>query len=159
MELRYLSPYNRYTWLRDWWLKRSICRYYQIYVNAYYVRPGKKNRKESKSSSSINEKEQNWNIEETCAAVYFVIWKGNHILSLCIMIRESWQRCTRTGRNERKRDREREGENSRKRGTDLSVAKKRRRSQSPRSTDYIEGRRVTFLLVDFCENRATAFTR
>lgn len=32
-------------------------------------------------------------------------------------------------------------------------------SQSPRSVDYIEGRRVTFLLVDFCENRATALTR
>jgi len=40
-----------------------------------------------------------------------------------------------------------------------SSSGKEMENQSPRSIDYIEGRRVTFLLVDFCENRAMAFTR
>lgn len=46
-----------------------------------------------------------------------------------------------------------------KRESERSVnSEKEMESQSPRSIDYIEGRRVTFLLIDFCENRATAFT-
>lgn len=71
------------------------------------------------------------------------------------MIRESWQSGEHTYThavcNERKREKkswERPGNS----GKEIE-------NQSPRSVDYIEGRRVTFLLVDFCENRAMAFTR
>lgn len=69
------------------------------------------------------------------------------------MIRESWQRRThkRNGRNRERRKQPRE--------TERRNSGKEMERYSPRSIDYIEGRRVTFLLVDFYENRATAFTR
>lgn len=94
------------------------------------------------------------------------------------MIRESWQRCAHTGRRSGEGEQERDSRSSdeeEERGGRTVAARaswretgreierrgegaegKRARANRREGIDYIEGRRVAFLLVDFCGNRATA---
>lgn len=100
------SREDRKTWLefatilrpRTWKLEASVCRIIDRKRNEgrwSFVKVSRRSEESFEDETSRGEKIANTRGKSVRNALaYFVIWKGNHILSLCIMIRESWQRCT-----------------------------------------------------------------